>query len=108
MNYSLSEIDFYKDFTVWLTLIAEYEEDYGKEIEDIKISYIINPIIGPLASHLKLSPNLNDFDRFCELCHNYYAPTKNERDNNNKQSDGINALSWRKDGKGKGKGKINL
>ena len=104
MNYHLPEADFHSHFTAWLTLIAEYEEEAGKELdEDIKIDHITYQVTGPLAFHLRLSPDLTDFDDICELVHNFYAPTKIEGDS--KQSDGINALNWGKDGKGKGKGK---
>ena len=63
MNYQLPEADFHNHFTAWLTLIAEYEEESGKELdEDIKTAHITNQVIGPLASHLKLTPDLTDFD----------------------------------------------
>ena len=41
MNYHLPDADFHKKFTAWLTLIAEYEEEFGKELdEDIKPAHI--------------------------------------------------------------------
>ena len=62
MDYHLPEADFHSHFTAWLTL-AEYEEEAGKELDgDIKTAHITNQVTGPLASHLKLSPDLTDFD----------------------------------------------
>ena len=70
MNYQLPEADCHNHFTAWPTLIAEYEEEAGKELdEDIKTAHVTNQVTGPLASHLKPSPDITDFEEICELAH---------------------------------------
>ena len=63
MNFSLPEADFHNQFTTSLLLIAEYEEESEKQLdEDIKIVHITNHVTGPLASHLRLSPAPFEFE----------------------------------------------
>ena len=105
MSFPLPEADFYNQFTAWQTLIAEYEEEVDKELdEDIKTAHIAKQVTRPLQAHLKLSPAITEFEETCELIHNYYAPTKTEYDK--KEETGVNALGWNWKGqKGKGSGK---
>ena len=100
MVYPLPETDFHNQFTAWLTLVAEYETEAGKELDDdIKTAHVTNQLTGPLASHFRLSPNITTFEEMCELIHNYHQPTTVADD---KKDTTVNAM-W-KGAKGKGKG----
>ena len=75
MSFQLPEADFHNQFTAWMTLIAEYEEEAGKELdEDIKTAHVTNQVTGPLQAHLKLSPDITDFEDICCLLYTSPSP----------------------------------